>query len=995
MTGLPKDFIQKLNVVLEDKVRTDYATRILYSTDASIYKIKPLGVVFPKHIDELQIIMELASQYHVPVVARGAGSSLAGQAIGNGLIIDCSRHLDDILDFIPEEQKIIVEPGVILNTLNHKAAPYRLQFGPDPSSAERATIGGSVSNNATGSHSILYGMSADHVLSVDVVLSDGSLAKFKEIPLESAYQISQESGIFPDIYKSALMIRDNLPAIIKERWPKTYRTVSGYNLNYLLPWSASIPPRWNEFFKDIPYPPVMPGNINLAQLVAGSEGTLAIIRSLELRLVNVPQYKILAVLGFNDISEACDHVPSILDHKPSAIELIPKMLVQLARSIPGYAASLPIEFDVHQSMLVVEFAGDDLSELKAKIQQLGENTLVAESPVKQNQIWSVRKVGLGILMSRPGEYKPVPGIEDMSVPIEHLGEFVREIERIFTEHNTSGDFYGHASAGCLHIRPILNIKTPTGMSEFRSIAHACLNLVQKFGGSISAEHGDGLARGEWLGQLFGNDILKGFKELKLAADPTEILNPGKKVHTPKMDQNIRYSYPYRANAWEPIMDFSNQGGYPGEIGLISAVEQCNGAGVCRKQQGVMCPSFQVTHNEMHSTRGRANLLREMMYGSFPSENLAMETVYEALDLCLACKGCKVECPSAVDMAKLKYEFINHYYETANHRRSLSDYLFGYINIIARYTHPIAPIVNTLLKNPLIKKIGEKSLGLSRHRNFPNLSRKPFHVAEHKSNMIGDHEKVLVLLDTFNQYYYPENCEATLHLLQKLGYGVQIIPVIGAGRTLLSKGFLTAARKHAVRLVDSISEMDPMGECPIIGIEPSEIYTLRDELPDLLANDERVHIIKKRAYMIDEFLIRPDSNGVIRINKLRETYDFSGNVGKTAVVHGHCYQKAQSPAEDGFPIGVEATVNMLEHAGYIVSKIDDGCCGMAGAFGYEADHYNLSMRIGELALFPAIREAIRIYRNGVIIAVSGVSCKAQIEDGTGTIAIHPIRLINCE
>jgi Fe-S oxidoreductase len=595
-------------------------------------------------------------------------------------------------------------------------------------------------------------------------------------------------------------------------------------------------------------------------------------------------------------------------------------------------------------------------------------------------------------MSRPGDYKPIPGIEDMSVPVEKLGVFLREMHRILKDHNTSSEFYGHASAGCLHVRPILNIKSPAGKEQLRSIGRSSVDLAASIGGSISAEHGDGLARGEWLEILFGNDILNAFIELKNAADPRNLLNPGKIVSVSPMDQHMRYSRINYVNTWDPKLDFSQRGNLSGAKGLIAAVEQCNGAGVCRKHHGFMCPSFQVTREEMHSTRGRANLMREMIYGSFPSEDLATDSVHEALDLCLACKGCKDECPSAVDMAKLKYEFIDHFYASRDNRRKVRDYFFGYIDKFARIFYPLSTPLNLLLSNGVIKSFGESILGITMHRELPKLSSKPFTDKYISLSRNRNKKGVILLLDAFNRYFFPDVGRAAYKLIHTLGYNVFILPINGGGRTLLSKGFLTSAQKHAKTLVKGIHNLDPSSNYPIVGIEPSEIYTLKDEFQYLLPHDDNVIGIGKRAFMIDEFLIRPGADGVPRLRKLVNMIDCSTNQRLEVFVHGHCYQKAQPPAEDGFPIGVEATVRMLEEVGYKVNLIDDGCCGMAGSFGYEAEHYPLSMDIGELTLFPAVRRAVKDYGEKVVITAAGISCQAQIEDGTGIKAVHPICLI---
>jgi Fe-S oxidoreductase len=572
----------------------------------------------------------------------------------------------------------------------------------------------------------------------------------------------------------------------------------------------------------------------------------------------------------------------------------------------------------------------------------------------------------------------------MSVPVERLGEFVREMDVILKENDTDADYYGHASAGCLHIRPLMNIKTPQGRVALRAIASAAVDLVIHLGGAVSAEHGDGITRGEWIERAYGLKVLEALRKLKQAADPNGIMNPGKIVDTPRMDTSLRYDDEYHSKGWTPVMTFSSQSSDP--IRLVEAIEQCNGAGVCRKSNGVMCPSFQATKNEMYSTRGRANLLRTMVSNGFASQEFAMQAVKDALDLCLACKGCKAECPSAVDMAKLKYEFYQHYYTLPGYHHPVRDYVFGYISQIAKFGHPIAPVVNVFLSAPLFAGLRERIIGLSKNRNLPKLSRESLHA---KAKIIienADEHDCLFLSDAFNEYFFPDTGMDALIVLKTAGYRVKILSTLGTGRTLISKGFLVQAKKHALRLVDEIEKIDPTGNLPIIGLEPSEIYTLKDEYIDLLPHDGRMEALAQRAFMIDEFLVRPDDNGSPRLLKLISQNHI--RYKRTDVLlHGHCYQKAQPPAKDGYPNGVAATVAMLEGVGYSVTTIDDGCCGMAGAFGYEAEHYSISMQVGELSLIPTINGSSKS-----IVAASGISCKSQIEDATGRKAVHPISLL---
>ncbi len=1011
--SLPPDFIAELRKHFTGDIRLDLASRILYSTDASIYQLEPLGVVLPRTQDDLQAAVELAARYRVPILPRGSGSSLAGQAIGHALILDLSRDLDRIVDLNPEARTATVEPGVVLATLNRAAAKHGLTFGPDPASAERATIGGIIGNNATGAHSILYGMTADHLVSAEVLLADGSLATFGEVGLDRARQIAADARPTPGFsltpldtpasleaafYTAALHIRDKYAEDIRANYPRAWRNSAGYRLNYLLPWSPSQPPQWADDWSLVPghYPPVRPSTLNLAPLLAGSEGTLAVLRRATLNLVPRPKHTVLAALSYDSVIAACEDVPRLLTFAPSAVELIPQMLIRLARDVPAYARQMDFVDGDPVALLVVEFAGENLAHLTAQARSLGHSVRVITEEDAQKRVWNVRKVGLGIFDSRPASARPIAFIEDCAIPVEHLGEFVGEVERILAAHNTYAAFYAHASAGCLHIRALLDLRTGEGVRHLRSIAEAVLSLALRLGGAMSSEHGDGLVRSEWLKQTYGESVFGAFELLKRAADPQSILNPGKIVSAPPMDANLRYGEGYRASAWTPSLDFSRNGG------LAAAIEQCNGQGVCRKDSGVMCPSFQATRDEMHSTRGRANLLRAMISNpalrntqhepdransAFRSEPLS-RMVASALDLCLACKGCKAECPSGVDMAKLKYEFLHEYHKT--HPRKLRDYLFAYINHLVPLAAAFAPLSNRFVAIPAIKKL----LHLAQNRPFPQIRtthHAPYHPETVRSGRNTLHDSVLYLPDTFTRYFEPEIERAALTVLAACGVETRPLSSLGAGRTLISKGFLDAARNHLDKLLDEIRHLDPEGELPIVGIEPSELYTLRDELPDLLPG-RRVECdsLASRAWTVEEFLVRPGVDGqarILRIANISKTVQNSNNHKKEKIhLHGHCYQKAQPPSADGFAIGQEASAELLRTLGFAVEIIPSGCCGMAGAFGYEAEHYEVSMQVGELILFPSLRQARGL------IAAPGTSCRSQIADGTGMAASHPVKII---
>jgi len=1011
---------REIQASIEGEVRLDPVSRLLYSTDASIYRFDPLGVVFPRSQGDLAETVRIASAYRVPVLARGAGSSLAGQAIGPALILDCSRYLDRIHEIDYQKRTAVVEPGVVLNQLNRELERYGLRFGPDPASAERATVGGSIANNATGSHSILYGMAADHLVAATVILADGSPAAFSTLTLEEARRragldgpppgerpYASEHKLEADIYRAALEIREHYGDTIRRDWPRTWRCASGYNLHYLLPWSPTRPPFWRpdtnparvEGAVSEGYPPIPPGYLNLAPLLAGSEGTLAVMSQLTLNLVPLPKQTLLAVLPFSSVAQACTAVPQILNEtQPSAVELIPRSIVERARAIPAYARLAGFWDRLKQNgepeaLLAVEFSGDDPAELRLQAERLGSGAYIAATKEEQDQVWRVRKAGLGLLLSKPGDEKPAAFIEDLSVPVDRLDEFVAGMERLLRENGSSADFYAHASAGCLHIRPLVNLKTGEGVRRMREIAAGAVELTLSLSGAVSGEHGDGLARSQWLEKMFGAQVVEAFRLLKQAADPQGILNPGKILDAPPMHTHLRYGEGYRTQEWQTQLDFSAEGG------LSGAVEQCNGAGVCRKSEGVMCPSFQATREEKHSTRGRANLLRAMLSGQFPAGMKSEKAVYEALELCLACKGCKAECPSGVDMAKLKYEFMDRYYR--RHRRPLRDYLFAYIDRLAWWGSPLAPLLNPMLNARLAGGLVRRFLGLAAARPFPQFQRENlFELARQQRprpamTVAPAGEQALFLADAFSVYFYPGQGLAALGLLARAGVQATLLRTIGAGRTLISKSFLDAARRHALKLLDEIDRLDPHGTLPVVGIEPSEILSLRDEYPDLLPGDPRVKRLAKRAWMLDEYLLRPGSGGTPRMAALLPAQKISPLHFPSApqppqplvYLHGHCYQKAQPPSEDGEPCGVQATVSMLETAGYRVRLVEAGCCGMAGAFGYEAEHFEISLKAGEKLL-----ETVRQAPPGALIAASGVSCKAQIEDGAGRKTLHPVELV---
>ncbi len=964
--SLRTEFIEEIKKNLRGQVRTDAASRILYSTDASIYQIEPLGVFIPRDVDDLQGIVEIAARHGIPILPRGSGSSLAGQAIGPALILDCSRWLDRIVDIDPEARTATVEPGVILASLNTALAPHGLQFGPDPASAERATLGGVIGNNATGAHSIRYGMTADHIKTADVVLADGSLSNWGEIGV-SELGLPRDNERMRSVISAINQIRENGSEAIRSGYPRSWRNSSGYRLNYLLPWSPSRPPKWEQDT----YPSMPLQTLNLAPLLAGSEGTLAVIRRATLRLVKKPRHSVLAVLGYSGISIACDDVPRLLKFNPSAIELIPRSIIRLARSVPAYAAQASIFGDEAEALLVVEFSGDDMAELVRAANDLNPFS-VAQSPADQSRIWNVRKVGLGLLASRAGDAKTVAFIEDCAIPVEQLGQFVRGLQTILKEYGVSAEYYAHASAGCLHIRPILNLKKE--VQALRGIAQATLDLTLSLGGSMSSEHGDGLARSEWLRKTYGEDVLEAFRTLKNAADPKGILNPGKILDAPPMDSNLRYGLEYRSQGWETRLDFEAEGGLEG------AIEQCNGQGVCRKFDGTMCPSFQATREEINSTRGRANLLRTLITRG-TSEALTAD-VHSALDLCLACKGCKSECPSGVDMAKIKFAYEAEYFKT--HKRQLRDYLFGYFHALSAVLAPIAPLANAVMGFPPTMRLIARATGISPNRPFPKFSVTRAKVR--RSSRDPGSGTILFLPDAFTHFIEPQVEQSAFDLLDAAGFQVYVLPLIGAGASLLTKGFIDAARQRVGQVLDAVRRVDPEGILPVIGLEPPEVSMLRHDLSALVP-DRRLEgsHLSQRIWLMEEFLLRVPEIQKLRVVISRKS---SSELGKISF-QPHCHQRAEAPAPDGLPSGTSATVALLHACGFEdIEVIDAGCCGMAGTFGYEAEHYELSQKVGELKLLPYIRRRFKIEPETVFLA-SGSACRLQIEQGTGIKTENPL------
>ena len=882
-------------------------------------------------------------------------------------MIDFSRYMDRVLEVNTEESWVRVEPGVVLDNLNQQLRPTGLQFGPDPASSNRAAMGGIVANNATGSHSIMYGMTADHVLETKAILSDGSLAQFGPIEDSEIAAKTRLSGLEGAIYRDVheLVCNETNRSTIQTATPKHWRRCGGYNLDRLVIDGISFRSEQDRRF-------------NLAKLLCGSEGTLAMMHDIKLGLVPVPKQAALAVVHFAGIYEALAAVPTILEVDPSAVELFDHVGITFCRAVPQFAKLLNtfVEGDPN-CVLFTEFYGENEAELRHKIQRLNDHlksqgvpaTTVVEAldPQIQSNIWAVRKAGLGLMMSVRGDHKPIPFIEDSAVPVQHLAEYVTKIEQFCNDLGTRVSYYAHASAGCIHIRPMLNTKDAEEIAKLPEIASFAVDLLHGYDGVWSSEHGDGRSRSWQNERFFGPELYGLYKRTKQIFDPHNLFNPGNIVDPPSMTENLRYGSDYHVNTSLERLDFSS------DQGFHRAIEMCNGAGICRKTSGgTMCPSYMVTREEEHSTRGRANLLRAALSGSLPPEALTEKRMHEAMDLCIECKACKSECPSSVDMAKIKFEFLARYYE--KNPVPLRTRLMASMPRAARWTSgALAPVANALLSAGWMRALMERLLGVSRHRQLPRFAEVPFTKwFQRRTPRTGANRKVVLFNDTWNTYNYPHVSIAATELLEAAGFEVILPGHRCCGRPMISKGLVNQAREAARDCVEKLSPFAEQG-IPIVGLEPSCLLTLRDEILSLLPEDPRTERIAELAFTFEEFiakLVEEDSLGLNFPEQL-----------SNILLHGHCHQKAL--------VGTGPSKQVLALAAGGLSEVDSGCCGMAGSFGYEAEHYETSLAMGERRLLPAAREA----SEETAIVAAGVSCRQQIKHATGRTALHPAEVLH--
>lgn len=949
---------------LEGELHFNAMMKSLYATDASVYRELPVAVALPKHTKDIQELISFADTNKLSLIPRAAGTSLAGQCVGNGIVVDISKYMNQILEINTNENWVRVQPGVIRDELNIFLKPFSLFFGPNTSTANRCMIGGMVGNNSCGSTSIVYGSTREHVLELKTILSDGSEVVFNTLS-ENQFEekrkgYSLESQLYQQIFKE-LSNPETQNEILKE-YPKSSvkRRNTGYAVDALL--KSSVFSKSDESF-------------NFCKLLCGSEGTLAFTTEIKLNLVQLPKPKDVVIAAhFNSIDESLKATVIAMKHNPTACELMDKTILDCTKdNIEQQKNRFFLEGDP-AVILMIEFRSDTLQvsvELSNNlINELKENNLGYAFPVisgnETEKIWNLRKAGLGLLANIPGDKKAVACIEDTAVNVDELPEYISEFSALMKGFNQKAVYYAHAGAGELHLRPLLDLKKSEDVKLFRDISEASAKLVKKYKGSLSGEHGDGRVRSEFIPIAIGNENYNLLKRIKHTWDANSIFNPGKIVEAQPMDTSLRYEPDIKTKEIETVFNFDETGG------LLQTVEKCNGSGDCRKLNfagGTMCPSYRATLDEKDTTRGRANVLREFLTQNVKDNPFNHPEIKTVMDLCLSCKGCKSECPSNVDMATLKAEFLHQYYKSnpiplrskliANNAKlnGIASKFYGFHNF-------------------LIKQNWFKSaLGIAKKRSLPKLHSKTLRQWFSKYKQYLYDRKVYLFCDEYTNYYDVELGVKSVKLLNALGYKVEMIKHDESGRAYISKGFLNQAKKIAINNVNTFKDIIS-NDTPLIGIEPSAILGFRDEYPNLVASNEKVIALRlsKNVLLIDEFI----SN---EIDKGNITSSLFTSEAKDIVLHGHCHQKALS--------SLSHTEKLLSlPLNFSVTTIESGCCGMAGSFGYEKEHFELSNKIGEMVLFPAIRQI----KNTTLIAASGTSCRHQIKDGTKKTAVHPVEIL---
>jgi FAD/FMN-containing dehydrogenase/Fe-S oxidoreductase len=940
-----ESFIQELKSLVIGEVHADEIHKRIYSVDASIFEIKPICIAIPKNKQDLINILIIAKKYAVDVIARGAATGITGGCLGKALIIDLSKYFTNILKINIEKEYVIVEPGVVQDRLNEALLPFGYRLGPDTSTGNRATIGGMMANNSAGAKSLYYGKMSDHVLEVELALATSELIKFQalnQLELKSKMTID---GIEGSIYKEINRILVHYKEDIEKHFPKIPRRVSGYNLDLL---------QDDKTF-------------NMCKLITGSEGTLGIATEIKLRISKRPAILGICLIHFHDMIEGMQAIPHLLKFDPLALEMIDDIILNTGLQTPTLRGKLDFLQGSPKMIFVCEFQGATVAQVDAKLQEfqqdLAKNNIgyAHVSLTEKNDmdaVWNIRKSGLGLLLSKKSYSRAIAFIEDLSIPPDKLYSFMKKFQAYMDTIGKNAGIYGHVGSGCMHIRPYMDLRFNEELKSMEKIMLDVADLILEEGGALSGEHGDGLIR-TWLTEkMFGKSLYTAFCEVKSAFDPENRMNPGKIVNGQSLLENLRLDPKTPFAKIDTFLNFSKEGGFN------LAVDLCNGNGMCRKKEGVMCPSFQASEDEYDTTRARAQTLRDIVNGHVPKTDLISCQVHDVLDLCLECKGCKTECPSHIDMAKIKAEVL--FQRQEEHGYLFRNYLFGYIGFINSLTMPFAKIFNSISDSSIFKQL-LAMVGITKKRNLPKLADKSFSswFKNYTQNVQETSEKKQVVLfnDTFNEFNEPFIGISAVKVLNFLGFHVVVPPWSCCGRPMISKGLLRQAKEKALNL-QKILLPYANANIPIIGLEPSCILTIKDDFEGLMGND--ANEIIKASITFDEFIYQ---------HLQKEEDKNLKQMKQTIWVHGHCHQKSL--------VGMKPTLEILKMVGADIREIDSGCCGMAGSFGYEKEHYDFSMKIGNLKLFPAILQT----KNEDYILANGISCRSQILHGTKIRAKH--------
>ena len=954
---------RELEAAIDGEVRFDRISRALYSTDASVYQIEPLGVIVPRSREAVLQAVAIAARHGVPITPRGGGTSQAGQSIGTGLVLDTSKHLNRIVEINPDERWARVEPGVVLDELNAALRPHNLRFAPDVSSASRATVGGMMANNSSGARSVLYGKTIDHVREQHVALADGSLAHFRPLAGDALDRARSGDSVEARAYRAVPELGVRHAREIERRFPKVLRRVGGYNL---------------DAFVDPSKP------VDLTRVVVGSEGTLGFIVEAKIGLVALPAHKTVLTIEFDHLLDALGATPLVLGHGPSAVEVMDDFILSHAREHARLEAQRRsmIERD-GSSLLCVEFYGDHLDALVDRMRALERDlagsgvacrTRHVIDAAAQQRIWSFREAALGLSTAMRTDDKAISFVEDTAVAPEKLRDYIDRFVGIVRRHGTRAGVYAHASVGCLHVRPVVNLKTADGVTMFESIANEVADLVLEFGGALSGEHGDGLVRGAFNEKMFGSELYQAFRAVKRTFDPEGLFNPGRIVDTPPITSSLRFGAGYQTPRPATFFDFS------GYDGFGRAVEMCSGVGLCRKtREGTMCPSYMVTREEAHSTRGRANTLRLAMNGTLGDAGLSDAGVHDVLDLCLECRACKSECPVGVDVARFKSEFLAGYWD--RHGISPAARAFGHAHAASAIGSRLAPLSNAVMSSAPVRWLAEKTIGLDRRRTMPKWTRQSLRRTypagaghRHTGRTEVSPFTPLLFVDTFTNYEAPDIGVAALEVMSAAGVPATLAPNVCCGRPLISQGLLSEARRQAAANVHALHDA-AAGGAAIVFLEPSCLSAVREDAPELLRGElqARARVVASRSLSFEEYLERVCAGGGRLPVKTRPL---------NIKLHPHCHQRS---------MGLAAPANALlsRIPGATVTDLDAGCCGMAGSFGYTRDHYDVSRTIAERKLLPAARAL----GEGDVLVAAGTSCRHQVQDLAQVAAVHPAVLLH--